>query len=448
MICSEESEKNILADIFMAGVKAVSPLCAIMNNVSVDNGTGTVRAKGFSWRGGTVRVVGAGKGAGPMADALEDMLGPLLSEGVVAVKYGHASGCGRIKQLEAAHPVPDWSGIMAARAIMDMAAKAGHGDLTIAVLTGGASALTPCPAPGISLDDLARTTHLMLASGADIGEINAVRKHVSLFGGGALARAAGAGRVLGLVVSDVIGDRLDIIASGPLSPDSSTFDDCARILRGRGLWNSLPDTVARRIMAGVSGSIEETARPGEAVFDRVTNLIIANNGMALGACALRATRLGLTPVVLPDAYAGEARHTAIDLLARAKAISSSLSPGSRPVCLLAGGETTVTIRGQGRGGRNQEMALAASLALNAQDAGITALFAGTDGSDGPTDAAGGFAVAGNVEKMGGRAAAVAMLDQNDSNLALKKCGSLFMTGPTLTNVMDICAIVIRPAQYH
>lgn len=439
---SENKIRKNLLSIFRSAVSAVSPHAAIMNNLSVNRAQRSLRVDDFHWQGnGAIRVLGAGKGAAPMAAALAESLGPMLAEGLVAVKYGHAMKSGRIRQIEAAHPVPDAAGVEAAGRILDLARQARKGDLTIVALTGGASALVPLPAPDIGLDGLMDCTRLLLASGAPIDEVNAVRKHLSLFGGGGLARAAGRGVILGLIVSDVIGDRPDVIASGPLSPDPTTFAQCAEILARRGIWNKMPVEARRRVESGAAGLLEESPKKGDPLFDNVYLKVIANNGMALAAGAREASRLGYLPHILPGPYSGEARLVAPELLHTARNLAQSLRGNPMPLCMLAGGECTVTLRGTGRGGRNQEMALAASLDLVPDDACRGAIFAGTDGTDGPTDAAGGFALPENVDKIGGRAAAEKYLADNDSQTALEKCGALLKTGPTLTNVMDICAII-------
>lgn len=441
---SESAIRNDLLSIFKKAISAVSTHRAILDNLLVDQSARSVSVGDFHWQGnGKIRVIGAGKGAAPMARALAGRLGPMLSQGLVAVKYGHANDSGLIRQMEAGHPVPDAAGVEAASRILELAREAQPGDLTIVPLTGGASALTPLPAPGIGLETLMECTGLLLASGAPIEEINAVRKHLSLLGGGGLARAAGRGDILGLVVSDVIDDRLDVIGSGPLSPDPTTFADCADILERRGIWDKIPVAARKRIESGMASLVEESPTAGEPVFDNVSIKIIANNRMALEAGAREAVRLGYCAHIVPEPYSGEARNTALRLLQMARMMAARRNAHDRPLCLLAGGECTVTLRGSGHGGRNQEMALAASLDLEPGDACLGALFAGTDGTDGPTDAAGGFALPGNVDKMGGTAAALASLANNDSCAALKKSGALLHTGPTLTNVMDICAIIAK-----
>lgn len=392
--------------------------------------------------GRQVRVLGAGKGVAPMALALEDMLGQRIDEGFIVVKYDHGLPLKRIRQAEAGHPVPDASGVRGTQHLLDMARTCTEQDLLICLLTGGASALTPAPAPGLSLADLQRTTQLLLDCGAAIHEINAVRKHLSAFSGGQLARAAGGASVLSVIVSDVVGDPLDVIASGPTAPDASSFADCREILGRFGLEDKLPAVVREYLWAGLAGRVPETPKPGDPLFGRVQNILAATNRQALDAAAVAAEACGYIPCVLTDQMTGEARQKAVELTGEALRRAGSLGPDGKGLCLLAGGETTVTIRGRGRGGRNQEMALAAALELEDQPR-VCALFAGTDGTDGPTDAAGGFAFSGSVARMGGREAARALLAENDSNAALALSGDLLVTGPTRTNVMDLAVLLVE-----
>ena len=326
--------------------------------------------------------------------------------------------------------------------MLDMARTCTEQDLLICLLTGGASALTPAPAPGLSLADLQRTTQLLLDCGAAIHEINAVRKHLSAFSGGQLARAAGGASVLSVIVSDVVGDPLDVIASGPTAPDASSFADCREILGRFGLEDKLPAVVREYLRAGLAGRVPETPKPGDPLFGRVQNILAATNRQALDAAAVAAEACGYIPCVLTDQMTGEARQKAVELTGEALRRAGSLGPDGKGLCLLAGGETTVTIRGRGRGGRNQEMALAAALELEDQPR-VCALFAGTDGTDGPTDAAGGFAFSDSVARMGGREAARALLAENDSNAALALSGDLLVTGPTRTNVMDLAVLLVE-----
>lgn len=450
MTRDDSGQRGRLQEIFRAALAAVAPDAAVARHICFTQGGQRLEAAGRAWDlgRGRVRVVGAGKGAAPMAQALEGLLGDQIDEGFVVVKYGHELPLRRIALAQAAHPVPDAAGIAAAARILEIAGACVPGDLLICLLTGGASALTPAPAAGLSLADIQGTTNLLLQCGATIQEVNAVRKHLSVFGGGRLAAAANGADVLGIIVSDVVGDALDVIASGPTSPDLSTFADCLEILGRFHLLAEVPAAARRHLEAGAAGLAGETPKPGDRLFDRVCNVLAATNRQALEAGAARAAALGMEVRILTDCLAGEARDVARALVTEARRVAAVPHAGGRSVCLLAGGETTVTITGDGLGGRNQEMALAAALELEDLPA-VSCLFAGTDGTDGPTGAAGGFADAGSVARMGGREAARAFLRDNNSNAALAHGGDLFVTGPTRTNVMDLAILVIeRPEGGH
>ncbi len=440
-----ERQRTVLRRILDAALEAVAPDGALLRHLRLDGPGGdwlVADGRRQNLTGRRVRVLGAGKGVAPMALALEDMLGQRIDEGFIVVKYDHGLPLKRIRQAEAGHPVPDASGVRATAHMLNMARTCTEQDLLICLFTGGASALTPAPAPGLSLTDLQQTTQLLLDCGAAIHELNAVRKHLSAFSGGQLARAAGGASVLSVIVSDVVGDPLDVIASGPTAPDASSFADCREILGRFGLEKSLPATVREYLRAGLAGRAPETPKPGDPLFDRVQNLLAATNRQALDAAAKAAAACGYIPCVLTDRMAGEARQKAVELTREARRRLARLKPGDKGLCLLAGGETTVTIQGRGRGGRNQEMALAAALELENQPC-VCALFAGTDGTDGPTDAAGGFAFSNSVARMGGSEAARALLDENDSNAALRLSGDLLTTGPTRTNVMDLAVLLVE-----
>lgn len=444
--------QKALRSIFDAGLHAVAPDAALRRHLDFDGARLGVHALGVDVPlhvESRLLVVGAGKGAAPMAHAVEEMLGERIHEGRVIVKYDHGMPLQRIALAEAAHPVPDAAGMVAARQVLDLASSATERDVVLCLLTGGASALTPALCPGMELEDLRTTTGLLLECGASIHEINAVRKHLSVFSGGQLARAASPASVLSLIVSDVVGDDLDVIASGPTVPDLSTFAQCRDIAHSYGIWRRLPPMVQQRLQEGTEGLLPETPKPGDAVFSRVHNCLVATLDQALEAAADRARELGFDPRVLTSSLTGEARLKAAGLVEVAKAEARRLTPASMPLCLLAGGETTVRVRGKGKGGRNQEMALAACLALSTSGAEgedrVFGLFAGTDGSDGPTDAAGGFAFGGAVGQ--GKDEALAHLDENDSYAWLERHGLLLKTGPTRTNVMDVAALLVMPPRF-
>lgn len=443
-----EARKAVLYSIFDAGVRAVAPDAALMRHVCLEDGQ--LLVDGQSWklpRRGRLLVLGAGKGVAPMGAAVEELLGDRIDTGMLVVKYGHGLPLQQIAQVEAAHPVPDAAGAAATRALLELAAGAAAADdLVLCLLTGGASALTPAPVSGVTLEDMQQVTELLLRSGATITELNAVRKHLSRFSGGQLARTAAPAGVVSVIVSDVVGDALDVIASGPTAPDVSTFADCMDILARYGLGSAMPPAVLHHLRQGQLHQEAETPKPGDALFRHVQNTLVATNRQALDAAAEQARSHGFRPVILTDRMVGEAREQAALLVTQARQMAAELAADAQPVCLLAGGETTVTLRGRGRGGRNQEMALAASLAL--QDCPhICALFAGTDGTDGPTDAAGGCAWAGNLAVAGLEQARRA-LEENDSYAILHHCGALLRTGPTRTNVMDLAILLVWPENIY
>ena len=390
-----------------------------------------------------VFLLGAGKGTAPMAKALEDILGERLSEGVVVVKYGHGLPLKRVQVLEAAHPVPDAAGVRGTEQMLELAHRAGSKDLVIAAFSGGGSALTPAPVPPLTLEHKQRTTALLLAAGATIQEMNAVRKHLSRFKGGGLARAAAPASVVTLLLSDVVGDPLDVIASGPTAPDPSTYEQCMDVIRRYGLDDKIPEEVLGVLREGIEGRRPETPKPDDPVFEKVFHVVVANNMAALGAAQEEATRRGYRTLVLTSRLEGEAREVAKVIVALAKEVASSGKPVEPPACLLFGGETTVTLGNSfGRGGRNQELALACALALDGWPS-ITVLSAGTDGTDGPTDAAGAFADGQTVRRAARMGMdARAFLDRHDAYAFFKALGDLVITGPTRTNVMDFIGVVI------
>jgi len=391
---------------------------------------------------GRVVVVGAGKASGAMAAAVEEAWGERVTGGLVVVKDGHLAETRRVKLVEAGHPVPDERGAAAARDLLALALGAGDQDLVLTLISGGASALTPAPAPPITLGDKQVMTRLLLAAGADINQLNAVRKHCSVLKGGQLARAAAPARVAALLLSDVIGDPIDVIGSGPTAPDASTFGEALGILDRFDLRQRAPASVRERLERGVRGETAETPKPDDAIFERVVNVVIGNNQLVVDAAASSAAALGLAPHVLTRSLHGEARDAARELVALGGEIAAGRGPIAPPACLIAGGETTVTVRGDGIGGRCQEFALAAALELEGRD-GMAVLAAGTDGSDGPTDAAG--AVADGESASRARHQGLdprAHLYRNDSNRVFAALGDLVITGPTNTNLLDLYLVLI------
>lgn len=393
-----------------------------------------------------VLLLGAGKAAARMATVLESILGDALTAGVVVVKHGHLEPLQRVRLMEAGHPVPDAPGILGATALLEAAHEATDRDLVLFALTGGASAVTPLPAEGITLTEKQEATSLLLSCGASIHEVNAVRKHLSRFKGGQLARALVPATVVTLIVSDVVGDDLDVIGSGPTAPDPSTFASALEVIRTYGLEAQMPSAVMARLRAGLAGDIDDTPGPEDSCFAAVDNRIMASNTLALKAAASKARDLGYTPLVLTSRLQGEAREVAKVLTTIAETACEIGSPVAAPCCILAGGETTVRLRGKGKGGRNQELVLAALCVLKESPYRdrICIASVGTDGTDGPTDAAGACAVSETTSKC--RSAgldAQEYLAANDAYHFFEQLDGLIKTGPTGTNVMDLIVLLVQ-----
>jgi hydroxypyruvate reductase len=384
-----------------------------------------------------VVVVGGGKASGTMALAVEDVLGDRVAGGLVAAKEATTAAPRRIRVVEAGHPLPDERGRAAAEEIRRLAATAGADGIVLCLVSGGGSALLPAPVAGVTLAEKQAVTRLLLEAGATINELNAVRKHLSMLKGGQLARAAAPAPVVALLLSDVLGDPLDVIASGPTAPDPTTFADALAVLDGFGLRDRIPAAARRHLEAGAAGAVAETPKPGDPLFERVTNRVIGNNGLVTTAAAREAARLGFPPLVLTGRLQGEAREVARVFAAILDESAQSGRPVGRPACVLATGETTVTVRGGGKGGRCQEFALALAPALAALP-GVVVLAAGTDGSDGPTDAAGALVDWTTLERARARGLDPrAALAANDAYHFFAGLGDLVVTGPTGTNLLDV-----------
>ncbi len=435
--------RNHAAEIFRAGISAVEPFACVKENLRLEENVLEVAGRQYdldSFR--NIYVTGAGKASAPMGKALEEILGERITAGIINVKYGHTAELGKIRLVEAGHPVPDANGEQGAAEIMELVKEAGEKDLVICLLSGGGSALLPLSADGITLSDKQETARLLLAAGATIHEINAVRKHTSAIKGGRLAAAARPATVLSLILSDVVGDDLDVIASGPTVPDSSSFRDCISVIEKYRIGQKLPESVVDRLISGASGLVEETPKPGEGIFDSAENLIIGSNIAAVTAARKMGGKLGYNTVVLSSMIEGDTGQAAKFHAALAKEVLNSGNPVPRPACILSGGETTVEIRGKGLGGRNQEFSLVAAMEI--AGAGVVlVLCAGTDGNDGPTDAAGAFADSQTVERAAGAGLDPgAYLADNDSYHFFDQLGDLFKPGPTNTNVMDMRIMLI------
>jgi glycerate 2-kinase len=434
--------KQDCMEIFRAGLRAVDASQAVMRHVMVAEGDLHVRGRRFRLSDFEhVSVIGAGKASAPMALALEELLGERIFGGLVVVKYGHGVKLKKIDLAEAGHPVPDEAGLAAARRLLSLARQCTEHDLVLCVFSGGASALLSLPVPEVSFRALQETTALLLGCGAAIEEINAVRKHLSPLAGGGLARAASPAHLVSLVLSDVVGDDLAVIASGPTVPDESTFAHCLGAVERYHLGRRLPASVEAYLREGMQGKREETLKPGDPVFAKTQTVLVGSNRDCLEAAEAKARALGYTTLILSCLIQGEAREVAKVHAAIVKEMLRSGRPVAPPACVLSGGETTVTIEGEGSGGRNQEFSLAGGIEI-AGWKGAAVFSAGTDGTDGPTDAAGAYADWRMVE----RAQALHLdpreyLRNHDSYHFFARLGDLVMTGPTRTNVMDLMLLL-------
>jgi hydroxypyruvate reductase len=417
--------------IFKAALAAADPVEPVLRHL---------RRRDFS-RFRNIYVVGAGKAGASMAMAAERALGRRIAAGLVNVKYGATAKLRRIELNPCGHPLPDEAGVAGSTRIAQIAAQAGEGDLVLCLISGGASALLPLPAEPVTLAEKQAATQLLLACGATIHEFNCVRKHLSRIKGGQLARLAAPAAVEALLLSDVIGDDLDVIGSGPTAPDGSTFADAFAILQKFALVERVPASVRERIERGVRGELPETPKAGEPLFRRVRNVLVGNNRLALDAAAKRARQLGFRTLVLSSGIQGETREIARMHAAIAREIVSTSRPVKAPACIVTGGETTVTLHGDGLGGRNQEFVLAAALEIAGLE-NVVVLSAGTDGSDGPTDAAGAIADGDTLRR---NPDARRYLERNDSYHYFQPLHDLVITGPTNTNVMDVRILLVGAA---
>lgn len=433
--------KNHALRIFQAGVKAVDPEMLVARKLKINGTTltdGRNRYDLSEYR--QILVLGGGKAAGLMARAVDSLLADYPVSGLAVTSRGSAVPDSRITVVEAGHPTPDRDGQDAAEQILKLVENANEKTLIICIISGGASALMTAPAYGIALEDLRVLTGELLACGADIHEINCVRKHISRIKGGRLALTAAPAQVLTLLISDVPGDPLDVIASGPTVPDSTTYQDAENVINKYNLVDKIPVPVTRYLEAGKNGAFPETPKPGDPVFLKTANLLLGTNRDALSAAAEEAEKLGYRCTLTEKPVTGEARDVAVRDVTNALKFKRETETKRS---FIAGGETTVTIKGTGKGGRNQEYVLSAAIHLDGKD-GITVLSAGTDGIDGPTDAAG--AVADGLTCDTGRSMGLdphVFLDNNDSYTFFDRTGSLIRTGPTNTNVMDLRVILIK-----
>ncbi len=423
----------VLEALFAAALRRVDPARALRRSVHRHGDRLTLAGREVPEQSRLV-VLAAGKAAAAMAFTLEELAGYRVARGLVVTKDGHGARLSKLALRHAGHPLPDERSESAAREAIALVESATPDELLVVLLSGGASALLSCPLPGLSREDLVATTQLLLASGADIGEVNAVRKQLTEISGGRLARRAGSRRVEVLAISDVPGDAIETIGSGPFAADPGTRADALVILEGCGPGGQIPPRVTAHLESGG----EESVKPGDPSLARVRTTILASNRDALAGAREAAQERGLRAVTVTEGLRGEAREAGRRLAVLAQSLRRE-----GPLLLLAGGETTVTLRGEGKGGRSQELALAAACELQ-ETSGIALLAAGTDGTDGPTDAAGAYADGGSV----GRARALgldaqAALERNDSYPFWSAEGGLLVTGPTRTNVMDLALVLVE-----
>lgn len=439
----QKSRQNAI-DIFQAGLAAVAPGAAIKKYVQRENEILLVAGSEYDlsqYR--QVFVVGAGKAGSSMAAAIEEILGDRITQGIITVKYGHLEELFRVKIQEAGHPVPDENGHRGTKAIYDLARLADEKTLVICLISGGGSALMPLPVADITLEDKQMTTKVLLACGATIHEINAIRKHLSAIKGGGLARAVYPATIITLILSDVVGDDLDSIASGPCVPDSMTFKDCQSIFTKYAIESEIPERVRHYIKRGLSGEVPETPKRGDEIFRKAQNVIVGNNFNALIKAKEKSEELGYNTLLLSSRIEGETREVAFNHMAIAMEIELNDFPVPKPACILTGGETTVKLKGGGKGGRNQEFVLAAATKMEGLSK-VVVLSAGTDGTDGPTDAAGALADVKTMERATDNGLDPAeYLDNNNSYNFFDGLGDLYKTGPTNTNVMDIRIILVE-----
>jgi glycerate-2-kinase len=425
-----------------AALKAVDPKQIMKSKLLLKDSTLSIDRYSFDLsKFKSIYVVGGGKASGSMAEALEHILGKRVTCGLVNAPYGTKSSVSMIELHGASHPVPDEAGVAGARRMLEIADLAEKDDLVVCLISGGGSSLMPLPRGSVSLADKREITSALLKSGATINEINTVRKHISDLKGGWLAKKAYPATVLNLILSDVVGDPLDFIASGPTVPDSTTFSDAVEVLRKYDLWTGASASIRKVLSDGAKGLIPETPKADDKAFKKVYNVIVGNNRFSSLAALERLKSTSLNTLLLTATLEGEARQVGVVLASIAREVSVSGNPVSKPGGIVAGGETTVVVTGKGKGGRNQEIALAAGIKLKGLDGTVIASLS-TDGIDGPTDAAGAI-VDGKTLARATEAglSPERFLAENDSYHFFSRLGDLVFTGPTGTNVNDISVIV-------
>ena len=432
--------------LFYVGIKAASPSILIPNNMLLKENILTISdingiSKSFNLNNfDRITVIGAGKASTSMAYEVEKMLDDKIDDGIVVTKYNFRSELERIQVLEASHPLPDKNGIEASKMIVEICKNAREDDIIINLISGGASSLLPSPADNITLEDKIKTTEILLRAGATIQELNTVRKHISLIKGGQLGKYVYPATIINLIISDVIGDHLDVIGSGLTVPDPTTFEDSWNVVIKYKLENKIPYSVNNYLRDGIEGKAPETPKPNNPIFKNVNNFIIGNNWIALSAIKNAAEDKGYNSKTISSTLEGEANNAGKFIAQIAKEYSLSKV---KPVCIIFGGETTVTVRGKGKGGRNQELSLSTAIEID-RNKNIAFLSAGTDGIDGSTEAAGAISNGRTIERAKELGLdAVKFLDNNDSYNFFNKLEDLIITGSTNTNVMDIQILLLR-----
>lgn len=438
-----------MAEVMAAALDAVDPAVAVERVLRLESNALLVDEKRIELHpNGRVLVVGGGKACAPLAWAASEILGDRIAAGIVVVKDGYLGPSegriGRIELVEASHPVPDARGVAAATRLSTLLQDATENDIVLALLSGGGSALLTLPASGLSLHDIRVLTDALLRSGATIGELNCLRKHCLQLAGGGLARLSAPARVAGLIVSDVVGSPLDVIASGPTVPDSTTYEDAWKIVTRHGLEQSLPPAITNRLQQGMLGELPETTKATDPMWGRVHNTVIASNITAAEAAVAAGRGRGFAATLLTTSLEGEAAEAGAGAAATARRLREEARTLLQPVLVVSGGETTVTLRGGGFGGRNQELALGAVRDLAGAE-GVLLVTLATDGGDGPTDAAGAV-VTGETAA---RAQALNLdprdfLRRNDAYNFFAPLGALLRPGPTLTNVNDLLFVLVTP----
>jgi len=440
--------KDIAKKVFLRAIEAVDPSKRLKETVRIEKDRLSIRVNENLEKVFDVDtfkrifLIGTGKASASMAQAIEEIFGNRITKGIITTKYGHLLSLKKTEIIEAGHPIPDQKGFDGTKKIQSLLKESGPEDLVIFLLSGGGSALLPLPVDGITLEEKQKVTQLLLDCGADIKEINTIRKHISQIKGGWFAKWAYPSTVIAFILSDVVGDQLDVIASGPAVPDTSTFEEAWEILKKYNLTERIAPSIRRHLSLGKEGKIEETPKPGDVAFEKVHHILIGSNILALLAAEKEASSHGLNTLILSSSIIGETREVARFHSAIAKEVISSGHPVSRPACIISGGETTVTIKGHGLGGRNQEFALAVALDINGIEK-VVLLSAGTDGTDGPTDASGAITDHTTISRARAMGLdAKAHLENNDAYPFFKGLGDLVITGPTHTNVMDVRVLMV------